>query len=156
MNFKYFFITLAILAFLSSFIPREEKITEGIQAPSIELTESKTELGKNNKYTLLNFWSPKDPISRISNLQISKILSDQTISNVDFISICIDADDVLASEVLKYDGTDSIGLHLTYSQISERVFKDYNVADKSNTFLIDPSGKILKVGEDVIKVLPRL
>ena len=94
---------------------------------------------KGGKEKVISFWSPKDPLSRIHNKQYSEKYEAE---GVEYISVCIDTDDSLAKEVLRYDGTAAHGLHLVYSDVKDRVFKDYGVEETPATFIVDSLGKI--------------
>lgn len=94
---------------------------------------------KDGKDKVICFWSPKDPMSRINNKQFSERFKEE---GVELISICIDSDDSLAKAVLDYDGTANYGKHLVYSDVNDRVFKDYGVEEAPATFIVAADGKI--------------
>ena len=129
-------------AFLSSAMSPDTALTTGSSAPTIEKTTGGNINLKGEKETVISFWSPKDPLSRINNKNNSEKYSD---GSVEYISVCIDSDDSLAHEVLHYDGTELNGNHLLYSDVNSRVFKDYGVENAPKTFHINPQGKITRI-----------
>ncbi|MCH5222864.1 MAG: redoxin domain-containing protein [Muribaculaceae bacterium] len=141
MKFKGFILAGILTAFLSSYISTDNKLQEGSTAPTIErISGEKIEM-KDGKEKLISFWSPKDAESRISNRKFSDLYKE---SDVEFITICIDSDESLAREVLKCDGIAS-QQQIAYSEVSERVFKDYGVSENPGAFLINGEGKIKRI-----------
>lgn len=133
------------MAFLSSYIDNEKALKPGDKAPTIELATNSKEILEKGKIKIINFWSPKNPSSRIANQKISKYLKENPDSESIFISICTDSDDNLAKEVLKWDGIYDEGNHLFYSDVNSKVFKDFKTNGSHHTFAIASDGKILKV-----------
>ena len=138
-------------AFLTSAMTVDNSLEVGKNAPKIETIDGtnvvndanfskKTNFGKT---TVVNFWNPKKPSSRIANKTLSRKYSENN-ENVQFISICTDADDKLMNEVMKIDGVNP-DINFSFSQISPRVFKDYDVENSPRTFVISPEGKILEM-----------
>ena len=142
-------------AFLSSAIDSEERIKEGSFAPEIYLNDEKTETITKGKITLLNFWSPKDPESRIANNNFNNLFLDNISENFEFLSICVDNDEALAKEVIKYDEI-STGRHYQLSEISEKSIKKYNALSNPATYLIDSDGKIISIGHGALSYLHNL
>ena len=140
MKFKSFLLAVLVTAFLSSYMSRDIELKEGSNAPEIERVAGENITPGDGKEKLISFWSPKDPASRMANMEYSKKYSD---SDVEFISVCLDSDNLLGEEVLKYDGIK--GTHLAYSDVKERVFKDYGVTDQTAAFKISGNGKVEKV-----------
>lgn len=156
MKFKSYFIILAATAFLLSFIPREESLKEGEKVPEITFNNERTIELEKGKFTLLNFWNPKNPDSRIRNSKIMSQYSDIFQDNLEIISICTDSDIDLAKEVIRHDGFDSIGSHVFYSNLDERVILDYKVNEQPELYLIDQSGKLICRGDEALKKLQKL
>ena len=129
-----------------------DKLREGSDAPVIELIDQQgvNLLEKNNfgKYRLINFWSPKNPASRISNVEFNRFVKENENSDIEFISICIDKDESLMKEVMKVDGIQGTE-NISFSQLSSRVLKDYDVENSPKSLLISPDGKILKFSPSV-------
>lgn len=155
MKFKFLFIALTALAFLSSAIDSGEKLNEGSKVPEIKTLDGSVINPNDGKMRLVNFWSPKDPVSRIANKEFSDYFSSHENSDIEFISICTDSDDLLAQEVIRYDGAAN-GRHISYSDLPERIFKDYQVADHPEVFLLDTNGKLLRKGSSVSSYLNAL
>ena len=73
-----------------------------------------------------------------------------------FVSICIDTDETLASEIIKTDDLPSSAISLSHSDIDAEVAEDYQVATGNRSFLIDPFGNLVKISpseEEVIKIV---
>lgn len=134
-------------AFLMSAMTTDKLPEIGKKAPKIETIEGINVVNDANsagKTKVINFWSPKDPASRISNITLSREYGNSRDNNVEFISICTDKDEKLMQTVIKIDGTDSLN-NYSYSEISPRVFKDYGVENHPRTFVISKDGKIEKM-----------
>lgn len=144
MKLKYLFLSLIATAFLSSYIPDNDTLEIGSKAPAIELTSENPKTGEvtSEGYRLVSFWSPKNPSSRIANSEYVKYFKNHPDSDIAFISISTDEDDNLSAQVLNHDGVSSLGSHLLYSDVNERLFKDYDVENHPRAFLIGPDGKI--------------
>ena len=146
-KFKYLFVTLIVATFLSSAIPTDKDLTIGATAPSIEFTDGGIKKFDDGKFRIINFWSPKHPVSRIRNKEISDFFINNNIENVEFITICTDSDNELAREVMKYDGITSQSTSLFRNEILESVIKDYGAEHNMATYLLNPAGKIIKMGK---------
>ena len=136
-------------AFLSSYISNEDNLKVGDKAPEIRFTNNLSECLEEKNLKLINFWNPKKPSSRIANKTYAEYFRQNNDCDIQFISICTDSDDLLAKELLNYDGIDDCGLHFSYSDVDSRIFKDYNVADNPVAFLISSEGMILDVAPDI-------
>ena len=151
MKLKYLFLTLILAFFLSSAITDNDSLKSGDLAPKITLiSEDSPEILnlKDSRITLINFWSPKNPASRISNKQFSEFLRVHPETEIDFITICMDSDTNLAQEVINNDGINNSTINLLRNQVADRVFKDYMVEDNYASYLIDKNGKILEINPD--------
>lgn len=147
MKFKNLFFSIIAAAFLSSAISVDKTNMIGKTAPKIETISGKNVVvdGKpDGKTKIVSFWSPKQPASRIANKNLSLKYDEKSSENVEFISICTDSDESLMKEVVKIDNLPE-GKVLSYSQISPRVFKDYDVQDSPKAFKISADGKIIEV-----------
>lgn len=134
-------------AFLTSAIPAEKEMTVGAKAPDIVTVEGTNVVDDANSQTkskVVSFWSPKNAASRIHNRDLSRLMSDDEMQDVEFISICLDADQDLMQEVMKIDGVNA-DIALSASQVAPRVFKDYGVEKNPAAFMISASGKITKI-----------
>ena len=133
-------------AFLSSAVSIDKTIAVGKNAPKIETIDG-TNVGNDanfqNKTKLVSFWNPKNASSRIANRNLSR-LYDGNSDDIEFISICTDSDEALMNEVIKIDGMTKHN-NYSYSQISPRVFKDYDVETNPKAFMISPEGKITSI-----------
>ena len=146
MKLKYFFSLLIVTAFLSSYISGYDGLKIGQIAPDIELNDIKIsdniKVKTPGKYQLINFWSPKNPDSRIKNMEYYRFFKNQDNREVEFLSICTDPDEKLMKETLLVDGVDS-SFNLSFSQVSDRVFKDFDIDNFRKAVLINPEGKIV-------------
>ena len=136
-------------AFLTSAMTVDKSLEIGNKAPKIETIEGINvvkDANSEGKTKVVSFWSPKKPASRITNRKLSHLYGEGSHENVEFISICTDSDENLMQEVMKIDGVAGNN-NYSYSQISPRVFKDYNVEDTPRSYVISPDGKIIKIGE---------
>lgn len=134
-------------AFLSSAISVDKTLEAGQSAPKIETIDGEAvAFGDNdsNKKTVISFWSPKKPASRITNKELSLKYGNDSKENANFISICTDTDTPLMREVVKIDGIQSENVY-AFTEISQRVFKDYDVKDNPKAFVVDENGKILEI-----------
>lgn len=142
MKFRYLLLSLSFVAifFLSSYITSNKELGVGDQAPAIELSDGSHISTAST--TIVNFWSPKFPASRLANKDFAR-LSQETGVNV--VAICIDDDETLMSEVARIDGIDSSLRIVPYSAVSPKVFKNYGVTDYPRSFRIGPDGKIASI-----------
>lgn len=134
-------------AFLTSAMSVDKTLEIGKVAPKIETISGSNvvnDADSNGKSKLISFWNPKKPGSRISNRNLSREYGENAAENVEFISICTDTDEELMKEVVKLDGLSTQNLY-SYSEISPRVFKDFDVENNPRAFLISSEGKILKI-----------
>lgn len=132
------------VAFLSSAIAVDNSPAVGNKAPEIETISGinvANDANSESKGKLISFWNPKVPASRIANKKFNETYAGSNNENIDFISISTDKDDNLSREILKLDGINP-DQSFAYSEISERVFKDYDVETSPRAFLISPDGKI--------------
>lgn len=146
MKFKYLFISIIVAVFLSSAISKDNSLKIGEEAPKIETINGNNvvvDATTGSKQRLISFWNPKIASSRISNINLSKEYGIEN-EKVEFISICTDGDEALMAEVIKLDGLQGIK-NYSYSEISPRVFKDYDVKDNPKAFLLSNEGKIIKI-----------
>lgn len=149
---KYFILSLIATAFLSSYITDSNSINVGDAAPKIIKSDNSSISLKKDKdhRILINFWSPEIPASRILNKEYSNYLKANPVADIEFISICLDSDDYLSAEIIKNDEIISSGTHLLYSDVNNRVFKDYDVEDYPRSFLISADGKINSISPSII------
>ena len=130
--------------FMSSAISTDNSLTIGKEAPIIEMKDGSNvgyDANNRSKTRLISFWSPKKPASRIANREFSRLYGDNNDESIELISICTDPDEALMNEVIKIDGMTKHN-NYSYSQISPRVFKDYDVETNPKAFMISPEGKI--------------
>ena len=147
MKVKHLLFSMIAAAFLSSAISTDKSLTIGKDAPEIETINGSNvgnDANNREKTRLISFWSPKKPMSRIINRELSRQYGENREENIEFISICIDSDESLMNEVMKIDGINAEA-NYSYSQISPRVFKDYDVIDNPKAFKISPEGKISEI-----------
>lgn len=134
-------------AFLSSAISFDKTIEVGNKAPKIETIEGinvGVDANSEGKTKLISFWDPKKPVSRISNRNLSLQFGENNDENIEFISICVDSDELLMKEVMKIDGVKTDQSY-SYNQISPRVFKDFDVENNPRAFKISGDGRILEI-----------
>lgn len=133
-------------AFLSSAIDVDRSLEKGMNAPKIE-TNDGTNVGRDanseTKTTVVSFWTPKKPASRISNKDLSRRFYDEN-KETEFISICIDSDKALMDEVMKIDGVKADKV-FSAADVSQRTFKDYDVETNPRAFIISQEGKIQEI-----------
>lgn len=146
MKVKHLFISMIAAAFLSSAVSIDKTLAVGKNAPKIE-TINGTNVGNDanfqNKTKLVSFWNPKNASSRIANRNLSR-LYDGNSDDIEFISICTDSDEALMNEVIKIDGLNQAN-NYAYSEISPRVFKDFEAKENPRAFKISSNGKILEI-----------
>lgn len=134
-------------AFLTSAIGTDNNPEVGKIAPRIETINGENVVNDEDserKTKVVSFWSPKNPASRITNRDLTLKYGEGLQEKVEFITICTDSDEVLMKEVMKADGIKPDKSY-SYSGISPRVFKDYDVEDNPRTFIISPEGKITQI-----------
>lgn len=143
MKVKYLIISFIAAIFLPSAISENRNLTIGSKAPEIQTLNGNSLINNNeNKNTVVNFWSPKNPASRILNKKLSENYQKDN-SNTVFLSICIE-DESFMKEILKVDSIHN-GTHYASSQINPRVLKDYNIEKGLGAYMISPEGKILSL-----------
>ena len=147
MKVKHLLFSLIAAAFLTSAMSFDKTLEVGSKAPKIETIDG-TNVGydanSENKTKLISFWTPKKPASRIANRNLSQKYGKNSGRDIEFISICTDPDESLMKEVVKIDGLNEENIYSS-SEISPRVFKDYNVEDTPKAYQISPEGKIVEI-----------
>ena len=147
MKFKNLFFSIIAAAFLSSAISVDNSPAVGKAAPKIETIQGTNVVADANsegKTQVISFWNPKKPASRIANRNLSRKYASESNEKVEFISICTDTDEALMKEVMKLDGVKA-DKAFAFSEISPRVFKDYDVEVSPRAFVISPDGRISEV-----------
>ena len=147
MKFKNLCFSIIAAAFLSSAIPAAKAPVVGKVAPKIETIEGTNVVADANsegKTQVISFWNPKKPASRIANRNLCRLCGENSKENVEIISICTDSDETLMREVMKIDGVKADKAFVS-TQISSRVFKDYDANDNPRAFKISADGKIIEV-----------
>ena len=143
MKVKYFILSVIAAVFLSSAIPGNRNLSIGSTAPEIQTLSGNSIFDNNNQNNIVvNFWSPKNPTSRILNKRLSDRYS-QADFNTEFISICID-NESLMDEILRIDSI-SEGKHFASTEINPRSLKDYNAEKTFGAYLISKEGKIISL-----------
>lgn len=144
MNYKLLILSSTIALFLSSAVPSERhslKIGEPIPRISL-LSNSKLHSRTiNPENAIINFWSVKDASSRVANLYLSK-LAERGESNKRIISICLDNDRILASEIMTVDAISSKILSLNASEVSDDMLSDFQTSAGCRCFITDNFGNL--------------
>lgn len=123
-------------------------LREGDEAPLLILsTESNASDIKNlkGKYVLINFWSVKDPESRIANRRLANLVATLPESQIEFVSICTDEDRTLQREIMLTDGIKDSTFAFSASDFAQEVLEDYQVNRGYRSFLLDPFGNLKKI-----------
>ncbi|MDE6772134.1 MAG: peroxiredoxin family protein [Muribaculaceae bacterium] len=145
--------------FLSSAIPSGSHSLEiGSEAPSISLSP---EAGKNigsldGKRVIVNFWSAEDPSSRIANRKLSRLAESDSFSDTRFVSVCIDSDKSIASEIARIDRISDNVVSLGKEDVTSDVLEDFQTATGCRTFIIDRFGilkQIIHSGSEIPDIL---
>lgn len=146
MKFKLFILsTILVALFFTSSIPSSRyslRIGEEIEI----LNETNPELKQiisGADYTIVSFWSPSAPESRIANHRVSTLARDYQ-GKVDLISISLDESSI-TDEVLKIDGISGNGHHFKVSDFDENLLKTFQVSKGLRYFLIDRNGNLISV-----------
>lgn len=147
MKVKHLLISLIVAAFLSSAISIDRQVEIGQKAPEIERIDGKIinfENTDSKKQTLISFWSPKDPASRIANKELSLEYGENKSEATEFISICTDPDESLMKGVVKIDGLEEKEVFCV-TEFTSRLLKDFDVEKAHKAFLISEEGKIISI-----------
>lgn len=147
MNFKYLLFSIVVAAFLTSAIGTDKRPEIGKTAPKIEMidgTNLDSVMNLSGETKIISFWNPKNPSSRITNNELRRKYSSGNNEEVVFISICTDDDESLMKEVMKIDGLDANN-NFSFSEISPRVFKDYDVLEAPKAYIIGSDGTVKDV-----------
>ncbi|MDE6484614.1 MAG: redoxin domain-containing protein [Duncaniella sp.] len=148
-----------ILISVSAHTDRVVRAAEGYKAPAIEITDSAagTPISFDGKWTLVNFWTSSDPVSRIAAGNYDD-LARGIRSNSDFqlLSINVDRSATLYSAIVAADGlSEGTQIHLNPDEAT-RVAEEYYLERGCNSYLIDPTGKIRAVNPSTETVLAML
>ncbi len=148
-----------ILISVSAHTDRVVRAAEGFRAPAIEITDSAagTPISFNGKWTLVNFWTSSDPVSRIAAGNYDDLARDIR-SNTDFqlLSINVDPSEAIYSSIIEADGlSEGTQIHLDPREAT-RIAEEYYLDRGCNSYLIDPSGRIRAVNPSNEAVLAML
>ena len=137
-----------ILISVSAHTDRVVRAAQGFRAPAIELSDftAGNPISFDGKWTLVNFWTSSDPVSRIAAGNYDDFARGMAY-NPDFqlLSINLDRSDALYNEILDADGlSEGVQIHLDPEQAQE-VAAEYYLDRGYNSYLINPSGKIVAV-----------
>lgn len=139
-----FALTFSAISFLSSAIPSTTHSLEiGKEAPAFSLAVASAHSLSSLKgeYTIINFWSAHDVESRLKNRQLAGMTGADG-SPVRMLSVCLDDDAQLASEIAAHDGFEN---HLMRSDLPESVLSDYQTSTGCRAFLLSPYGILEKI-----------
>ncbi|MBD5202173.1 MAG: hypothetical protein HDR83_02605 [Bacteroides sp.] len=135
------------------------RAAQGCKAPSIEISDSTvaTPISFNGKWTLVNFWTSSDPVSRIAAGNYDDLARDiRSNSEFQLLSINVDRSEALYNAVIAADGlSEGTQIHLN-PEDAARVAGEYYLDRGCNSYLIDPSGKIRAVNPTTDAVLAML
>ena len=126
-------------------------LREGEEAPLLILSTESNASHINTlkgKYVVINFWSIKDPDSRIKNRRLADLTSTLPSSQICFVSICTDNDTTLKREIIETDGYPENTLSFSASDFAPEVLDDYQTNTGCRSFLIDPFGNLKKINPD--------
>ena len=145
-----------ILISVSAHSGRIVRAAEGYRAPAIEISDSTagSEITFNGKWTLVNFWTSSDPVSRIAAGNYDDLAREMQV-NPDFqlLSINVDRSAAIYNAIVAADGlSEGTQIHLTPEEV-ERVAADYYLDRGCNSYLIDPTGKVRAVNPSAERVL---
>lgn len=146
---KYFISALAIAAFLSSSMPLGSRSIEiGKEAPAITLSSNaniNSLASLKGKYVVVNFWSSKDPASRITNSHLAKLIKNLPQGKIRFVSICVDDDQFISKEIIKADKLSEDALFLSINDLAPDVAVDFQIATGNRSFLMDPYNHLVSI-----------
>lgn len=137
----------------------ERNLLVGKKAPLFTLPSIKgdsvslSQLIKNNKYVLLDFWASWCTPCRATNRNIAPLYADLKSKGIAVVSISVDENSALWKKAVESDQIP--WLQLISSSMKSKSVLDFNVKTLPSTFLIDQNGIIVKQGIE-IKELERM
>lgn len=125
----------------------------GFEAPQLTLVSdadsSVTELGSlRGRYVLVNFWAASDASSRIAAHDYDRLAAALPAERLSLLQVNLDPSKRLVREIVRRD---SLNATLQFSPAAEDaagVEEVFNLEAGLQSYLIDPSGKIVAVNPD--------
>ncbi|GEM_PF-1393198 len=145
MKSKNLVFSFVFAAFLTSSIPSGSHTLEiGSEAPSLTLSANADKNLKplEGEQILVNFWSASDPSSRIANRTLSQLADSENHKSTRFVSVCIDSDESIASEIVKIDRISDKVVSLDKDDVTSDVLEDFQTNTGCRSFLIDRFGNL--------------
>ncbi|MBP3298946.1 MAG: redoxin domain-containing protein [Muribaculaceae bacterium] len=153
-------LAAAIALFLSSAgSDGHTEAAAGNHAPYFEL---KNDIRRVNlsaargKYVVINFWSAQDAQSRIDNALFDRAFTTGSRSDVEYVSVCLDDDEILWKQIMIADGLHAVNQYMASESPLTDILSDYGTESGCRNFLISPQGEVLAAGLDVPSILSRL
>lgn len=139
-----FILTISMLFFLSSYIPNTKQhptVGQRIEDVSSLIGSS----GSPDELTLINFWSANNPKSRVLNATAAAEMGIDPETRLRVISVNIDTDSTLATQVMRADGADGYGLMSSTSETAAELAARFCPQNLCGAYLLDHNGKIVKL-----------
>jgi peroxiredoxin len=134
------------LAFFENQINARKKSAVGEMAPDFTLADSSGKSVKLNsyhgQYILLDFWASWCQPCRLENPNLGNLYSDFKTKNFNIISVAVYDEDVAWRNAIRQDNMGWVNVLDTNNSVKTK----YGIMAIPASFLIDPSGKIIRKG----------
>lgn len=157
---------IVVLLFSSAFTGNGMAPRVGAIAPGIVVTDQDSVFKLHDfrgKYVLLSFWASSDARSRLKCNELDAVVKEinsasEAEPEVSLIAVNFDRSKRLFREIVRRDNLNEDSQFFAQGQEAERIQGDYDLKKGLNSFLIDPSGRIVAVNpdsKDLTKILSR-
>lgn len=125
----------------------------GFEAPNLTLVNSSdssvTELGSFlGRYVIVNFWAASDAPSRIAAHDYDRLAATMPAERLSLIQVNLDRSKRLVREIVRRDNLNATNQFTPAADDAAGVEEVFNLEAGLQSYLIDPSGKIVAVNPD--------
>lgn len=127
--------------------------SKGFEVPQLTLISdadsSVTELGSlRGRYVIVNFWAASDASSRIAAHDFDRLAANLPAERLSLIQVNLDQSKRLVREIVRRDNLNASYLFTPAAEDAARVEEVFNLESGLQSYLIDPSGKVVAVNPD--------
>lgn len=146
-------IFVVLITAVSAGSNRDYIVAEGKMAPKIQVDSSDGSpvslSDYAGRYVLLNFWASTDAPSRIAAIQYNDMAQSMKNQSLSLVSINFDTNERLFREIVRRDDLDNESQFSVHDSRASHIIRDYGMDGGLQSYLIDPSGRIVAVNPDV-------
>lgn len=135
---------------VSSRSDRDYRASLGFDSPELSLTAMTDSAQVNldrfkGRYVIVNFWAAFDAESRLTAQELERLSSELTSEQLCLLQVNLDPSVRLFREIVRRDRMNEAQQFTISSQEAEKTERSFNLENGLQSYLIDPSGKIVAV-----------